>query len=85
MSTSHVAASSSSSSIEIVGKGIAMGFLHVMAGPDHLSALATLSSNLGNCKAFQLGVRWGIGHSAGEFYVGLESTHSKIEPFPSLS
>eukprot|EP00590_Aulacoseira_subarctica_P008547 CAMPEP_0172421884 /NCGR_PEP_ID=MMETSP1064-20121228/8122_1 /TAXON_ID=202472 /ORGANISM="Aulacoseira subarctica , Strain CCAP 1002/5" /LENGTH=333 /DNA_ID=CAMNT_0013162511 /DNA_START=140 /DNA_END=1141 /DNA_ORIENTATION=+ len=56
-----------------------MGFLHVIAGPDHLSALATLSSNLGNCKAFQLGVRWGIGHSAGLVLVAtiiLVSTNS---------
>jgi hypothetical protein len=50
----------------IIGKGIGMGFLHVLTGPDHLSALATLSANVGNGKAFSLGVRWGVGHSTGE-------------------
>jgi len=49
----------------IIGKGIAMGILHVLTGPDHLSALATLSANVGQCRAFGLGVRWGLGHSAG--------------------
>jgi len=37
----------------------------VLTGPDHLSALATLSANVGQCRAFGLGVRWGLGHSAG--------------------
>jgi hypothetical protein len=49
----------------IVGKGIVMGLLHVFTGVDHLSALATLSSNLGVCQAFQVGIRWGVGHSIG--------------------
>lgn len=41
-----------------------LGFLHVALGPDHLSALATLS--VGNSyKAFNLGVKWGLGHSTG--------------------
>eukprot|EP00494_Astrolonche_serrata_P029882 UN30149 len=47
-----------------------MGFIHVVGGPDHLSALATLS--VGNqLKAFTLGVRWGFGHSFGLFVVSL--------------
>lgn len=61
-----------------------MGIVHVLTGPDHLSALATLSaadladhsqqhvdsrwSKKG--KAFLLGVRWGIGHSVGLLTVG---------------
>lgn len=44
--------------------GFTLGILHVLAGPDHLSALATLS--VGNSwKAMELGVRWGLGHSTG--------------------
>lgn len=44
--------------------------MHVLTGPDHLSALATLSANVGNCQAFWFGVRWGIGHSIGLIVVG---------------
>jgi ABC-type nickel/cobalt efflux system permease component RcnA len=37
-----------------------------LTGPDHLSALATLSANEGNIRhALCLGIRWGIGHSTG--------------------
>ena len=44
--------------------GLSLGMLHVLAGPDHLSALATLS--VGNSwKAMTLGIRWGLGHSTG--------------------
>jgi hypothetical protein len=42
-----------------------------LTGPDHLSALATLSANVGNCRAFSLGVRWGVGHSTGLLLVGI--------------
>lgn len=47
-----------------------MGIVHVLTGPDHLSALATLSANVGNCRAFWYGVRWGVGHSIGLIVVG---------------
>ena len=47
-----------------------MGIVHVLAGPDHLSALATLSANIGNFQAFWYGVRWGLGHSIGLLLVG---------------
>ena len=47
-----------------------MGVVHVLTGPDHLSALATLSANVGNCQAFWYGVRWGVGHSIGLIVVG---------------
>lgn len=43
-----------------------LGIVHVLSGPDHLSALATLSANVGHVRqAFLLGIRWGIGHSTG--------------------
>ena len=44
--------------------GMSMGLLHVLAGPDHLSALAALAVGT-SWKAFMLGFRWGIGHSSG--------------------
>jgi len=53
-----------------VAIGMGMGVVHVLTGPDHLSALATLSANVGNFRAFQYGVRWGVGHSIGLVLVG---------------
>lgn len=48
-----------------------LGIVHVLTGPDHLSAIATLSANVDNrVSAFFLGVRWGIGHSTGLLLVG---------------
>ena len=35
-----------------------MGAVHVLTGPDHMSALATLSAN-GGCGSFKYGIRWG--------------------------
>eukprot|EP00242_Pyramimonas_sp_CCMP2087_P016637 CAMPEP_0198207332 /NCGR_PEP_ID=MMETSP1445-20131203/10790_1 /TAXON_ID=36898 /ORGANISM="Pyramimonas sp., Strain CCMP2087" /LENGTH=456 /DNA_ID=CAMNT_0043880317 /DNA_START=114 /DNA_END=1481 /DNA_ORIENTATION=+ len=53
-----------SSVLALAGLGLSMGTAHVLAGPDHLSALAMLSVG-SNWKSFALGVRWGIGHSTG--------------------
>ena len=51
-----------------------MGVIHVLTGPDHLSALATLSGTNISSKVsysnFLLGIRWGIGHSVGLLVVG---------------
>lgn len=58
------------SSLALLGTGMGMGVVHVLTGPDHLSALATLSSNVGDFKAFEYGVRWGVGHSIGLVLVG---------------
>lgn len=56
----------------LISTGIVLGILHVLTGPDHLSAIATLSANLSSCRqAFGLGVRWGIGHSTGLLIVGI--------------
>lgn len=50
--------------------GLTMGILHVLAGPDHLSALAVLS--VGNSwRAMTLGFRWGMGHSTGLIFVAI--------------
>ena len=46
--------------------------MHVLTGPDHLSALATLSANVHNIEhAAWLGIRWGIGHSTGLLLVAI--------------
>lgn len=50
-----------------------MGIVHVLTGPDHLSAIATLTgSNISHRSgsAFLLGAKWGIGHSFGLIVVG---------------
>ena len=44
--------------------------VHVLTGPDHLSAIATLAANVRGQGAFWLGVRWGVGHSTGLLLVG---------------
>lgn len=64
-----------------------MGFVHVLTGPDHLSAIATLSVNVGNFRAFWYGVRWGVGHSIGLVLVGsvflvLENIHYNSDNDP---
>jgi len=50
---------------QLIGKGVLLGMLHVLSGPDHLAALVALSANVGKCRAFSVGVGWGIGHSTG--------------------
>lgn len=44
--------------------GLGAGTLHTWTGPDHMAALSPLAVARGQ-KAWGLGVRWGIGHSAG--------------------
>ena len=50
--------------------GLFAGFLHVLAGPDHLVAVAPLAVG-GHRRAWAAGLRWGLGHSAGVASVGL--------------
>ena len=47
-----------------------MGIIHVLTGPDHLSAVATLSANMGTKAGFKYGIKWGMGHSLGIIFVG---------------
>ena len=44
--------------------GLTLGVVHVLSGPDHLSALATLSAG-SSWRAALIGMRWGVGHSIG--------------------
>lgn len=48
------------------------GVVHVLTGPDHLTAIAPLAVNR-PARAWLPGVRWGVGHSAGVAVVGLLS------------
>lgn len=54
----------------LIATGITLGLVHVLAGPDHLSALAALSAGT-SWRSFMLGIRWGIGHSGGHAVVAL--------------
>eukprot|EP01038_Epipyxis_sp_PR26KG_P013122 gene13122-17588_t len=54
----------------LIQTGLSLGLLHVLAGPDHLSALAALSVG-SSWKAFSLGFRWGLGHSSGLIVVAV--------------
>lgn len=56
--------------IAIASTGFTLGLVHVLAGPDHLSALAALAVGT-SWKAFILGFRWGIGHSTGLVVVAI--------------
>ena len=49
--------------------GILAGSIHVFAGPDHLAAIAPLSLD-SKKSSWQIGMRWGIGHTTGVFIVG---------------
>mmetsp|Transcript_11905 Transcript_11905/g.17769 ORF Transcript_11905/g.17769 Transcript_11905/m.17769 type:complete len:392 (-) Transcript_11905:78-1253(-) len=64
-----------SEAIQLATTGLLMGFIHVLAGPDHLSALATLSgtnvrSDNNYVHSFLLGIKWGLGHAFGLIIVG---------------
>jgi len=52
--------------------GLVAGAVHVVSGPDHLTAVAPLAVRRPRC-AWVSGMRWGVGHSAGVVLVGLLS------------
>ena len=52
--------------------GLIAGAVHVVTGPDHLTAVAPLAVRRPR-RAWLPGVRWGLGHSAGVALVGLLS------------
>ena len=56
--------------VTLVLAGLLAGFLHVLSGPDHLAAIAPYAV-VGRTRAWTIGVRWGMGHSAGVLAVGL--------------
>ncbi|RLN88953.1 hypothetical protein BBJ28_00007808 [Nothophytophthora sp. Chile5] len=52
------------STVQLALTGMLFGLIHVLTGPDHLSALATLAAG-SSWRSFALGIRWGCGHSIG--------------------
>jgi hypothetical protein len=54
----------------LVFAGLVAGFVHVIAGPDHLAAIAPYAVD-GQRGAWRTGVRWGFGHASGVLGVGL--------------
>src|ERR1017187_5203441 len=50
--------------------GLIAGIIHVLTGPDHLTAIAPLAVRRPQ-RAWIPGVRWGLGHSSGVMVVGL--------------
>lgn len=50
--------------------GIAAALLHVLAGPDHLAAVAPFAIERVK-KAWKVGLLWGIGHLAGMLIIGV--------------
>jgi hypothetical protein len=52
--------------------GLIAGSVHVLTGPDHLTAIAPLAVRRTG-RTWVPGVRWGVGHSAGVALVGLLS------------
>jgi hypothetical protein len=57
--------SGSESIASVLARGVIFGVIHVLTGPDHLSALVTLAAAQPKRTAFILGARWGVGHSTG--------------------
>ena len=80
---------------DLVVTAIVLGTVHVLTGPDHLAALATLtgtnvSSNDKNpCASscyndgFLLGIKWGIGHALGLTLVGVILIATNDDDIPS--
>ncbi|KAJ0391965.1 hypothetical protein P43SY_002483 [Pythium insidiosum] len=64
LSGGEVSSLAHASFLKIIGTGVFLGIVHVLTGPDHLSALAAMTAN-SSWKAFSLGIRWGCGHSLG--------------------
>jgi hypothetical protein len=54
----------------VLWSGFAAGAAHVITGIDHLAALLPLSVGR-RSRAFAVGARWGVGHSAGVLLVAL--------------
>ncbi len=55
--------------ITLIGTGLVAGSLHVVAGPDHLAALAPVSVSAPR-RSMRLGALWGLGHGLGVVIMG---------------
>ena len=52
--------------------GLLLGATHVVSGPDHLAAVAPFAAE-SRRKAWEVGLRWGVGHAGGVMFIGLLS------------
>ncbi|MCK5447261.1 MAG: nickel transporter, partial [Gemmatimonadetes bacterium] len=50
--------------------GLSAGAIHVLAGPDHLAAVAPLAADREE-RPWTAGLLWGLGHAGGVLVVGL--------------
>jgi sulfite exporter TauE/SafE len=50
--------------------GFIAGFIHVLSGPDHLAAIAPLAIEK-KMSTWNIGFRWGIGHTSGVLIIGI--------------
>ena len=65
--------------------GLAAGFFHVLAGPDHLAAVAPIVAD-DDRVAWRAGLSWGLGHTAGVVLVGaLLVAFRELLPIAALS
>ena len=60
--------------------GLVAGFFHVLAGPDHLAAVAPIVAD-DNRVAWRAGLSWGLGHTAGVLLVAFR----ELLPIAALS
>jgi hypothetical protein len=56
--------------VAVSAGGIAAGALHVLAGPDHLAAMAPLAAD-SRRSPWRAGALWAVGHSSGVLAVGV--------------
>ena len=52
--------------------GLVAGAIHVVSEPDHLAAVAPFAAE-SRRKAWDVGLRWGVGHAGGVLFIGLLS------------
>ena len=51
--------------LQTIIAGLTAGAVHVLAGPDHLAAVAPLAAN-GKVSPWRSGLYWGLGHAGGD-------------------
>ena len=56
--------------LQTIIAGLTAGAVHVLAGPDHLAAVAPLAAN-GKVRPWRSGLYWGLGHAGGVLLVGI--------------
>jgi ABC-type nickel/cobalt efflux system permease component RcnA len=57
-------------SVTVFFAGVAAGLVHVLAGPDHLAAVAPLAASRPR-RAARAGMQWGLGHTGGVVLIAI--------------